>query len=315
MINLVSVSGGKDSTATLLVAIERKVENLRAVFCDTGNEHPLTYDYVRYLEDFTGIEIKWLKADFADELRVRRDRLIAIANGAPDYVKRKVKYPWTKERAAAAAALLEPTGNPYLDLCLLKGMFPKRTVQFCTEELKVKPIVDYQIDLIDRYGDVESWQGVRADESPKRALLPEREDRGGGLTIYRPILRWNVEQVFEQHRKHGIKPNPLYKKGMSRVGCMPCINAGKNEILEISKRFPEVFERIAKWEAIVSGAGRSGYGATFFPYVGEAKDAMEKGSITAIVEWSKTQRGGRKLDMFRSLDDAPSCASAYGLCE
>lgn len=35
--NIVSVSGGKDSTAMLLLAIERGAENLQAVFADTIN--------------------------------------------------------------------------------------------------------------------------------------------------------------------------------------------------------------------------------------------------------------------------------------
>ncbi|ARD10127.1 phosphoadenosine phosphosulfate reductase family protein [Pseudomonas savastanoi] len=41
--NIVSVSGGKDSTATLLVAIALDTPNLQAVFADTGNEHEQTY--------------------------------------------------------------------------------------------------------------------------------------------------------------------------------------------------------------------------------------------------------------------------------
>jgi len=48
---LVSVSGGKDSTATLLVALESHPhDEVMAAFADTGNEHEATYDYVRYLE-------------------------------------------------------------------------------------------------------------------------------------------------------------------------------------------------------------------------------------------------------------------------
>ena len=44
-IHLVSVSGGKDSTATLLLALElHGRENVRAAFADTGNEHGATYD-------------------------------------------------------------------------------------------------------------------------------------------------------------------------------------------------------------------------------------------------------------------------------
>ncbi|MCZ4150195.1 hypothetical protein BZG21_38055, partial [Escherichia coli] len=52
--NIVSISGGKDSAATLLLALEQNVSNLLAVFADTGNEHEITYEYVRYLEDKLG---------------------------------------------------------------------------------------------------------------------------------------------------------------------------------------------------------------------------------------------------------------------
>lgn len=315
-LRVVSISGGKDSTACALLALERHpAEEVRLVFADTGNEHEQTLAYVHeYMPSALGIPVHTVRADFTAELRVKKERLMAIANGAPDYVNRPVKYPWTPERAAAAAELLEPTGNPFLDLCLLKGMFPKRTMQFCTEELKIKPMTEYQLELIDRHGPIELWQGVRADESPKRALLPEREDRGGGLTIYRPILSWNVDMVFAYMRERGIEPNALYKQGMARVGCMPCINCGKDEILEISKRFPAEIARIEEWERLVSDSSRAG-SATFFPYRGDDADAQAKGAINSVVQWSKTQRGGKTLDMFRSLDEPPACASAYGLCE
>lgn len=46
--NVVSVSGGKDSTALLLLAIVQEGPNLQAVFADTAHEHQQTYDYVNY---------------------------------------------------------------------------------------------------------------------------------------------------------------------------------------------------------------------------------------------------------------------------
>lgn len=74
-INVVSVSGGKDSTATLLTAIERGAENIRAVFADTGHEHPQTLDYVKYLSDAVGIQIEWIKTDFSHRIELRRQHI------------------------------------------------------------------------------------------------------------------------------------------------------------------------------------------------------------------------------------------------
>ncbi|MDN7724910.1 phosphoadenosine phosphosulfate reductase family protein [Burkholderia gladioli] len=314
-LHVVSLSGGKDSTATLLVALElHGSENVRAVFADTGNEHEATYAYaLDYLPGALGITVDVVRADFADEFATKRANLARLAAGEPEsavYGKREFAYAWTPETAARALELLRPTGNPYLDLCMLKGGFPSRKRQYCTEYLKRNPITEYQIDLIDRGFAVESWQGVRADESDARRWLPSYEDRGGFYAVHRPILRWSAAAVFEAHAVAGIRPNPLYREGMSRVGCMPCINASKGEIREIARRFPQHIERIAEWERLVTLVSRPGRVATFMH--------IEKGDnngIASVVEWSKTTRGGRQYDLLADAEPATACSSAYGLCE
>ena len=137
--------------------------------------------------------------------------------------------------------------------------------------------------------------------------------------IYRPIFNWTHRQVFDFHRDMGVDPNPLYKAGMGRVGCMPCIMCQKSEVLTIHQRFPEEFERLAEWESIVADVSKRGL-ATFFaadtaPFP-EGYDPEEDGyyGIKDIVEWSKTSRGGRQYDLLNSLEPA-QCASKYGLCE
>jgi 3'-phosphoadenosine 5'-phosphosulfate sulfotransferase (PAPS reductase)/FAD synthetase len=303
MIALVSTSGGKDSTATLLLAMERLPrEAIFPVFADTGNEHPVVYEYLDYLESKTGLVIKRLRPDFTDWWWRRRDYVRDV-------------WPTDGYDAEVTARVLSfmdrgPFGNPYLDLCIIKGRFPSPRAQFCTQFLKTQPLTAYAMDLVAEHRDVESWQGVRADESANRAKMPERETNGEAFVIYRPILRWTVADVFAMHRKHGIEPNPLYKMGMSRVGCMPCINAKKDELLEISRRFPEHIARIAEWEKIVGPASARGC-STFF-YDPESEDGL---GISKTVEWAKTERGGVQYDLLRSADGPGGCASSYGLCE
>lgn len=319
--NIVSVSGGKDSTALLLLAIERQTENLQAVFADTGHEHPQTYEYVQYLSEKV-FPIRIVKADFSEKIEKRRQMMQRVIEGT--HINRGA-YNWTPEIAADALEVLKPTGIPFLDMCLVHGRFPSTKVRFCSDELKKEPLTkQVHLPLVHQGDDVVSWQGVRADESLARRHLPEMETKqtwpnGASLFNYRPILTWTAEDCFAMHKKHGIKHNPLYEQGMGRVGCMPCIHARKDEMLEISKRFPEEIERVAEWERLIQRASKTN-SATFFPAseLGAETAAdidMAKHNIWAKVEWAKTSRGGTQYDFLRTDPEAPLCSSVYGLCE
>lgn len=302
---LISFSGGKDSTATLLLAIERMDKSMIfPVFADTGNEHEEVYKYLDYVEGFTGIKITRLRQDFTEDWARRVEY---VTHGWP-------KKGVPQEHIDRVLAFLKrgPTGNPFLDLCIIKGRFPSRMMQFCTQRLKKFPLTKHAIGLMDLFGAVDSWQGVRRDESASRAKLKEKEQTPEGFGIYRPILDWTWQDVFALHRKHGIKPNPLYSMGMGRVGCMPCINCKKDELLQIARRFPEVIERLKEWEALVSESAKFGM-ATFFH---DPKGGSDGKGIQRNVEWAQTRRGGVEFDMERSLfADFDECESAYGLCE
>lgn len=309
--NIVSVSGGKDSTALLLLAIERQTENLQAVFADTGHEHAQTYEYVQYLNDKV-FPIRTIKADFSQDIARKREFV------ATKWREQGV----AEEKVLRALAILQPTGNPFLDLCIWKGRFPSTKARFCSEELKRNPIVEQvQMPLLEKGDIIWSWQGVRADESAARRNLPELDcvaSGAGELWNYRPILQWTAENCFQMHRKHGIKHNPLYEQGMGRVGCMPCIHCRKDELLEINRRFPEEIQRVADWEQLVAEASKRS-GATFFSgnlgHRPTTEEAVAAFNIHSMVEWAKTSRGGTQYDFMRTMNDGPSCSSIYGLCE
>ena len=304
--HLVNVSGGKDSTAVYLRAIESG-RPFRAVMADTGNEHPITLEYVARLHEITGgPKVEIVRADFSRQLAQHRAFVLAE---------------WPKQGIAQAivdraASLHEPTGNPFLDLCILKGRFPSRMAQFCTEELKVIPITMQVVFPMLNDG-LMQWLGIRAEESAPRAKQPRFNRHDSGSMLWRPIFDWKLGDVWRQHSKHRILPNPLYAMGMLRVGCMPCINCRKDELRSIADRFPEHIDRIADWEEIVSHVSKRG-SATFFAALTDPTDVDRPGTysrIPQVVAWARTTRGGRQYGMFFNEQPGSGCTSDLGLCE
>lgn len=63
MKHIVSFSGGKDSTAMLLMMIERNMPIDEIVFCDTGMEFPFLYDHIKKVASQLNRDITTLKPD------------------------------------------------------------------------------------------------------------------------------------------------------------------------------------------------------------------------------------------------------------
>ncbi len=338
---------------------ERSPMDIRYLNADLGiNESQLTHDYIGYLEIQLGATIERVRADFVAEFETRRQTIQdhwsrekrrkehsaackarraaippIVSNCRPSTERQMAVRAWAAacdcpERISPpvpqwiidrAISLLVPSGEPFLDLCMLKGRFPSRTAQFCTERLKLEPINAITHPILDSGRSIVSWIGERADESPKRAAKPaierHRWDGGAIHVLYRPIHKWSAAETFAIAKRHGVKPNPLYLMGFSRVGCF-CINQDKSEIAQWEKRFPEVIERIRAWEAIVALVSRRQAATFFAPMLGSVPN-----SIDDVVKWSKTSRGGRQFDLLKAIDadlaatDGPMCESAYGLCE
>lgn len=323
-LHIVNVSGGKDSAACYQLALEMGL-SFRAVAADTGHEHPITYAFLEALGEKTGgPPVELIQADFTDRIASKR-RFIA-----EKWPEKGVPSP----RIARALEILRPTGNAYLDLCLWKGRFPSIAAQFCTGELKTTPIYEQILRPALQTQRVIQWLGVRRAESKKRAKAPmfqrirspERFDQ----LLFRPLIHWSAENVFSYAKLRGTPVNPLYRQGMKRVGCFPCIHASKDELRAIAIRYPEAFERVKEMEELVADASRRG-AATFFssdttPEGRAAARRGEKGGVGGfhypdalqVAEWSKTGRGGRNYDIIRSIeaiDEAAGCSSEYGLCE
>jgi 3'-phosphoadenosine 5'-phosphosulfate sulfotransferase (PAPS reductase)/FAD synthetase len=210
----------------------------------------------------------------------------------------------------------------FADLVRKKGMFPYRTARFCTEELKMIPLIAYLHARMEREGiDIVNAVGIRREESNARAEALEWEwAEGLDCEVWRPLVTWTLDDVVAIHRRHGLPPNPLYLEGAPRVGCYPCIHAAKEEIA----RLPE--ERIAfieSLEAEVQAAARAraaakgeelGNPPTFFTLRTSRAEGEKHycAPIREVVAWARTARGGKQL-MLLDNGAAEGCMR-WGLC-
>lgn len=63
MKHIVSFSGGKDSTAMLLIMLEEGCRIDEIIYCDTGKEFPEMYEHIDKVEKYIGRKITRLKAE------------------------------------------------------------------------------------------------------------------------------------------------------------------------------------------------------------------------------------------------------------
>ena len=278
-----SVSGGKDSTALILALREAEVPS-RYVFADTGWEAPETYAYLDTLRRILGIAID----------------VVGVEGGMVGKIRKRAG-------------------------------FPTRLGRWCTTELKVEPQRAYHDALVARGIETVAAMGIRAEESEARARMPafELEESGyrsWGGWLWRPLLAWTIADVIAIHHRHDVPLNPLYLRGHDRVGCYPCIFSSKNEIRLIGNHAPERVDEIAAIESecaalrvarneehVAAGNEDPRYAfpqhATFF----QTKHGVEPMGIRSVVEWSRTSRGGRQLQL---LAEPPTGGCMrWGMCE
>lgn len=289
--NIVSFSGGKDSTALILWALEN-LKDFDTVWMDTGWEHPWTYKYVDYIDQ-----------------ELLSGELIRLKSS---------KY------------------DGFEDMSIQKKRVPSTKARFCTQKLKLEPLIAFFDTIRDEF-EIHNFIGIRADESFARSKMKETtfDLDYYGCWIQRPLLKWKAQDVFDMMDKHNIEPNPLYKVGMNRVGCMPCVMNRHSDIKQIIKRFPEVIDRVRNLEEKL---GRSFFPPNYIPdrYCSQFQENEIEvtkvindplfGKREVTVTKKKTSWYPMIDDVVKYLEDNPdqtdiedgepqSCMSHYAICE
>ncbi len=192
----VAVSGGADSTAAAILAVEALgTSKVRLVYADTGMEFPESRETVERLASYLGVKLDIVKSRFDPIREIARRGLMTRNN------------------------------------------------RWCTRILKLEPLREYYrvknaSVIIDGSRSFESWNRALNERVGVNPAIPQ-------VKRILPILYWTrIEvQAFLQLRKAPI--NPLYEKGLSRIGCIMCPAMTLNEIRTAYSLYPEFYELVA----------------------------------------------------------------------
>lgn len=319
---VISLSGGKDSTATALHLLETGVLDrhvqaggeVRRVFLDTGWELDETYRYIdEVLEPRLG--------------RIERAALWVPGPGeAPPEGYDHLEPMWTTpgktmaaDRWALARVFEARLGrySPMIRLLLHKAVFASSQRRFCTDETKRRPIRGFLATCDDPVNAV----GLRAEESASRAALDEVEFAADwDVWLWRPILRWTRDDVIAIHARHGLAPNPLYLQGAGagRVGCGPCVHTGRQDMRWLLAQHPDRIALLADLERVIADIEDAPWRGRFDPpkWFQQVNDDG-KAACVPVAEyaaWALSEpRKGGQVAMFPH-HEPPGC-SIWGLCE
>lgn len=193
---VIPVSGGKDSQVCLKLAVKKfGVDKVVGMFCDTGFEHPLTYQHVEKMKSLYGV------------------RIITLKEGdVYNKIKKTGRFPSDIARYCTDQ---------------LKIIVGKRFYKQLAETQEEGFEVWYGMRLGESWQRSERYKNHNEDDLyPPHEIMVNKYPKylfKMGVTMKLPILKWEEEDVFDYL---GDECNQLYKNGFERVGCFPCLAAG-----------------------------------------------------------------------------------------
>ena len=280
---LVSVSGGKDSTAMALWLIDQGLQDrCHWVFADTGWEHPDVYAYLEYLEGIIG--------------PIHRATNSKYPGGFADLVRKKGMFPSRKFRFCTEQLKVVPIREYAAQLTKELGAELISCVGIRAAESRSRAA----LDMWDNGGPIklDTWRPII---------------EWGVEDVIEYHNRHNVVPCSLYLRD---------KHPSQRVGCYPCIMSRKSELRAIDAHDQWRVDQIRELEKEVQEAfiarnpdyEDKGYQ---MPSMFLARQQDENGKrpmtpIDKVLEWARTSHGGRQFQLIET--GQPGCRM-WGLCD
>lgn len=329
---VVSWSGGKDSHASLLLAVDKwGAKNIVAVFCDTGWENPLTYLHVVDIAKQLGVELIIIRSK-------KYKNFIDLA-------QRKKRFPSTKARFCTEELKTKPMIDWILEqtqhLYIIQGIRKDESADRSKMSKQCTYFKYYYEPYTDNIVKIKALRKAirkkgKPTEKQAATLLKLRQRLSKGkldqkfhtyrkkevfawnklynADIERPIFDWTGLEVMSCIISHGQKPNQLYYMGRSRVGCDPCIMCRHSEVKAAVEFTPETIERLRAGEKEV---GRSFFPPTYIPKRFcslKDKNGVKYPSVDDVIAY--LTGGEYQKELFVEQEKKEHrCMSYYGICE
>lgn len=232
----VSYSGGKDSTILLDLARRYIDKEMKAVFCNTGNEYPEIVRFVRSTENVTIIRPKYTFRQVIEKygfplISKEQAQGIRQAKTTRSEKLRNIRLHGTDRNRGWVSGKIADRWQYLIDE-------PFMVSEKCCECLKKRPLARY----VKQSGEV-PLIGTMAVES---ILRKQQYIRRGGCNSFNgknaasyPLSIWTDVDIWNYIRMFNVPYCELYDQGHTRTGCMVCGFGAQYEIT------PNRFERLA----------------------------------------------------------------------
>ena len=135
---------------------------------------------------------------------------------------------------------------------------PSDTHRWCCSVMKTAPLYRLlKVDDTNKQAKVLAFEGVRAEESQKRATyirIGKGSKHSNNVINAHPILYWNTVEVFLYLFKWDLPLNKSYRIGKSRVGCVICpFSSSWDDMISntfYSKELKPFLDRLNKWNSL-----------------------------------------------------------------
>lgn len=223
----VSFSGGKDSIVTFELVRRALRKDFLVFFVNTGIEYPETVDYTfKVLQKFEGRK----------PLRRKRINDVIVHLGEKTAI---IEVP--SQRFWIGFNTIGPPGMDWRWCCKSNKLAPTR-------------------QLLDILGIAKTlcFVGIRKYESLRRAEEGRitKNPWTGQLNAH-PIYNWNALDTWLYIFWRRLPANPLYGKGLSRIGCWPCPSSNLADFRILKNIHPNLYEKLR--ESISSIARSQGF--------------------------------------------------------